>query len=80
MIQSTVTSKGQTTLPKAVREALGLVPGDKVRFLIVDNEVRILPVRPLKSLAGALKRDGAPVSTDEMEAAIHAGRAGRAQR
>lgn len=80
MIQSTVTSKGQTTLPKAVREALGLVPGDKVRFLIVEGEVRILPVRPLRSIAGALRTEGDAVSVDEMEAAIDAGRADRARR
>ena len=47
MVESAVTSKGQTTLPKAVREALGVVPGDRVRYVIFDNnEVRMLPVRP----------------------------------
>ena len=44
MVESAVTSKGQTTLPKAVREALGIGPGDRVRYVILDNgEVRILP-------------------------------------
>ena len=31
---ATVTSKGQITLPKAVREALGLTPGSKVEFVV----------------------------------------------
>ena len=32
MVESAVASKGRTTLPKAVREALGVVPGDRVRY------------------------------------------------
>ncbi|MDE0137493.1 MAG: AbrB/MazE/SpoVT family DNA-binding domain-containing protein [bacterium] len=34
MIESTITSKGQTTLPKAVREALSVHPGDRVRVAV----------------------------------------------
>ncbi len=45
MIQSAITSKGQTTLPKPIREALGVKPGDRVRYAILENnEVRIIPV------------------------------------
>ena len=40
MVESTITSKGQTTLPKPVREALGVKPGDRVRYLIIGDEVR----------------------------------------
>ena len=70
MIESAVTSKGQTTLPRAVREALGVEPGDRVRYVIFDsNEVRILPVRPLARLFGAFKHDGPPVTLDDMERA-----------
>ena len=42
MQESTVTIKGQTTLPRDVRAALGLSSGDKVRYVILDGEVRIL--------------------------------------
>ena len=43
MPESTLTAKGQTTVPKSVRAALGLRPGDKLRYLVLDNgEVRIL--------------------------------------
>ena len=53
MIVSTVTSKGQTTLPKSIREALGVVPGDRVRHVILDNnEVRMMPVQHLSRLLG----------------------------
>ncbi|MYG28475.1 MAG: AbrB/MazE/SpoVT family DNA-binding domain-containing protein [Boseongicola sp. SB0677_bin_26] len=74
MIESAVTSKGQTTLPRAVRDALGLEPGDRVRYIIFDsNEVRILPVRPLARLFGAFKHDGPPVTLDDMERAADEG-------
>ncbi len=74
MIDSAVTSKGQTTLPKPVREALGVVPGDRVRYVILDNnEVRIVPIRPLSRLFGALKHDGPAVTLKEMDRAVEDG-------
>jgi len=74
MQESTVTVKGQTTLPRDVRRALGLASGDKVRYVILDGEVRLLKSRPVNELAGFLARSGRkPVSLDEMDAAIVAG-------
>lgn len=73
MIESVITSKGQTTLPKAVREALGVGPGDRMRYVILDGEVRMTPTRPLARLFGALKHDGAPVTLQDMERAIAEG-------
>ena len=71
MIESAVTSKGQTTLPKPVREALGVVPGDRVRYVIFDNnEVRMIPMRPLSRLFGAFKHEGPPVTLEDMERAV----------
>ena len=73
MQESTVTVKGQTTLPRDVRSALGLSSGDRVRYVILDGEVRILKARSVKDLRGALARSGQrPVSLDEMDAAIGA--------
>lgn len=48
MVESKITAKGQTTLPKAVREALSVQPGDRVRYVIREGEVLILPVRPIR--------------------------------
>lgn len=73
MVQSAITSKGQTTLPKSVRQALGVKPGDRVRYLILDNEVRILPVRPIGRLFGALKHHGPPLTLEDMEQAVAEG-------
>jgi len=67
VIESVLTSKGQTTLPKAVREALGISPGDRVRYVILGREVRIFPVRPIGRLFGALRYPGPPVSLSDMD-------------
>ena len=73
MIESAITSKGQTTLPKVVREALGVRAGDRVRYVIVDDEVRILPVCPVNRLFGVLQHTGPAVTLEEMEQAVISG-------
>ena len=71
MVESTVTSRGRTTLPKAVREALGIVRGDRLRYVVCeDSRVRMLAVRPLSRLFGALEHEGPPVSLQDMERAV----------
>ena len=76
LIESPIGSTGRTTLPKPVREALGVKPGGRVRYVIFENnEVRLLPVRPVSPLFGALKYDGPPVSLEDMERAIADGAA-----
>lgn len=79
MQESTVTIKGQTTLPKDVREALRLRPGDRVRYMILDGgEVRIVRTQPVAGLTGLLKGKADRVaSLDEMEEAIAKGAAGQ---
>ena len=73
MFESTITSKGRTTLPKPVREALGVRPGDRVRYIILGDEVRIIPMRPLARLFSALKYEGPPKTLEEMERAVAEG-------
>lgn len=73
MIESSVSSKGQTTLPKAVRKTLGIRSGDTIRYAIYEDEVRILPVRPIGRLFGVLERDGPAVSLEDMERAVAEG-------
>ena len=70
MIDSKITAKGQTTLPKAVREALALKAGDHVRYIVQDGNVRIRAVRPIGRLFGILKNAGPAISLDQMEQAI----------
>ena len=70
MIESGITAKGQTTLPKAVREALSIQAGDRIRYVIEGSEVRILPVRPINRLYGVLQYDGPAATLEDMERAI----------
>ena len=45
MALATLTTKGQVTLPKQVREALNLHQGDKIEIIVTDdNEAVIRPV------------------------------------
>ena len=57
MAESTITSKGQITIPKVVREALHLEVGDKVYFDVKDDGSVVLMARnqPVESLFGMLK-------------------------
>ena len=76
MQESTVTIKGQTTLPRDVRAALGLTSGDRVRYVILDGEVRILKARSVKELRGLLARPDQPsVTLEAMDEAIASGAA-----
>ena len=73
MFESSITIKGQTTLPKAVRDSLAVKAGDRVRYVIVDEGVLIMPVRPTSRLFRSLKYDGPTVSVEEMEEAAAEG-------
>ena len=60
MNSSTMTSKGQTTIPKEIRELLHLHVGDKIDFIIEpDNRVILCPsTTDIRHLKGLLKRKG----------------------
>lgn len=51
----TVSPKFQVVIPLAVRAALGLRPGEKLRVVRYDNRVELIPVRPIRKMRGFLK-------------------------
>ena len=73
-MQATITSKGQITLPKALRDQLHLSAGDQIEFIMEENgTVRMLPrLASIKDLKGMLPKPEQPVSLEEMDAAIAA--------
>ena len=81
MPSATITSKGQLTLPKSIRERLRLGAGDRVDFVVTDDGTVVL--RPatvdVRELKGFLHRRGLkPLSVEEMNAVIRRRAAGRA--
>ena len=54
---STLTSKGQITLPKAIRDKLGLDAGSQLQFtLLPDNTIQARAIKPdARSVRGLLK-------------------------
>jgi AbrB family looped-hinge helix DNA binding protein len=70
-MESAITVKGQATIPKAIRDHLGLKPGDRVKFFVhPDGSVALLPKRPVSELRGIIKGKGRPAMVEEMAEAI----------
>jgi AbrB family looped-hinge helix DNA binding protein len=72
METSTLTRKGQTTIPKAIREQLKLKPGDRIGFVVdADGRVRLVPRNlTLDDLKRILPKPKRKVSDEELNAAI----------
>jgi AbrB family looped-hinge helix DNA binding protein len=73
MPTATLTTKGQVTIPKAVREHLGVDTGDRLSFVVQeDGTVLVRPIaRHVRELGGLLHRPGRrAVSIDAMERGI----------
>ena len=72
MHEATLTSKSQLTLPKSVRDALGVGPGDRVRFVPSLKGFRILALKgDVTQLRGMFAgRRGEPLSVSDIDAAI----------
>lgn len=73
MSMATITSKGQTTIPKEIRDHLKLHPGDRIDF-IIEREGRVV-IEPstvdVKELEGILHKPGKKaVSVEDMNQAI----------
>ena len=74
MPSSTLTSKGQVTIPKAVREELGLRRGDRVAFrVLADGRVVVEPETiDLLDLLGILKPRRKGITLSDMDEAVRA--------
>lgn len=72
MATATMTSKGQVTIPAAIRKKLRLHAGSKIDF--IENKAGETVIRPktgsIRDLYGFIKYDGPPVSIEEMDEAV----------
>lgn len=55
---STVTTKGQVTIPVDIRSLFHIRPNDRVDFIVEGDRIVLTPVRSLKDLRGAVQATG----------------------
>lgn len=72
MPSASLTSKGQVTIPKVIRDLLKVRTGDRLDFVVEGDRVLVRPgTRDLRTLRGILHRPGRkPVSVEAMNAAV----------
>lgn len=72
MAVATLTSKGQITIPKEIREQLQVQTGDRIEFLVGTNgQITICPATSdVTILKGLIPKPQRPVSLDAMKATI----------
>jgi len=68
MHKATLTSKGQITIPAALREEMGIEPGDKIVFLATDKgEFRMRRAGSIRDLYGCLAGVDAPKTNADLD-------------
>lgn len=72
MATATITSKGQTTIPKRVREGLHLKPGDRVEFIVRDDGTALMvpATMTLEHLKASIPPPAKALTLDEIEGVI----------
>ena len=72
MSTATLTSKGQVTIPAAVRSGLGADTGDRIEFLeVAPGRYEVIAATlPVTALKGLVPKPARPVSVDAMNAAV----------
>lgn len=75
MPNATLTSKGQITIPREIRDLLGVNAGDRLSFEVREGGEVVVQseTTDIRSLQGILKRKGTPVSLARMDEAIQRG-------
>ncbi len=69
---SSVSPKGQVTIPVEIREEFGISPKDHVAFTVVDRAIQIVPVRDrLHKFAGRYRALSGPMDWKELEELAH---------
>ena len=79
-MEAKLSSKGQATIPKAVRERLRIHAGDRFKFFFHPDGVMILPKISTTRLKGSVPRLARSVSQEEIDHAIKAGATERFRR
>ncbi len=69
---TTLSSKGQITIPVAIRNRLRLRTGDRIDFVVFEKDrVELVPKKgSVRALKGIVSYSGKPITLEEMDAAI----------
>jgi len=72
MPTATMTSKGQVTIPKAIRDAFRIKPGDRIEFFIDDEgKLVVWPItQDIASIKNIVDYSGSAVSIEDMNKVI----------
>lgn len=79
-MEATLSSKGQATIPKAVRDRLRIQPGDRFKFFFHPDGVILLPRISTARLKGMIPKPAKPISPEEIDRAIELGATQRFRR
>jgi AbrB family looped-hinge helix DNA binding protein len=79
-MEATLSSKGQATIPKAVRDRLQIKSGDRFKFFFHPDGVIILPKISTARLKGMIPKPAQTVSLEEIDRAIAEGATERFRR
>jgi antitoxin PrlF len=79
-MEATLSSKGQATIPKAVRDRLQIKSGDRFKFFFHPDGVIILPKISTARLKGMIPKPAQPVSPEKIDRAIAKGATERFRR
>ncbi|MDH5669449.1 MAG: AbrB/MazE/SpoVT family DNA-binding domain-containing protein [Nitrospira sp.] len=71
MLESTITRKGQVTIPKAIRDRLGVKEGEKVLFVMRGEEVVLKVVKgTILDLKGSVKPSARPEDFEKIRRSV----------
>lgn len=79
-MEARLSSKGQATIPKAVRDRLQIKPGDRFKFFFHPDGVILLPKISTARLKGMLPKPAKSLTLAEIDRAIEAGATERFRR
>ncbi len=65
MTTVTVSPKFQIVIPKAIRDALNIESGQKIRVIRYQNRIELVPIKPIKSARGFLKGIDTTIEREE---------------
>ena len=60
-----VSPKYQVVIPREVREAMGLRPGQELEVFLYDGRIELIPVKPMREMRGFAKGIDTTVERDE---------------